>query len=85
MGKYFVINEGELHSCSRSYWRMRQGLIPRVEGEYVPLLDDSVSLEKKREYILHMLSQASSTSCGYCVGFKNGIERHYPAEQLFGK
>ncbi|WP_373265177.1 radical SAM protein [Hungatella hathewayi] len=81
-GRYFVINDGELHSCSRSYWRMKNGIIPKVDGEYVALMDDTVPLKKKREDLLHMCSQASSTSCAYCVGLKNGVKRHYPAEQL---
>lgn len=82
IGKYFLINEGELHSCSRSYWRMRQGIIPRCENEYISLLDDSKSIEYKREVLEKMCSQKSSTSCAYCVGLRNDVERHYPAEQL---
>lgn len=81
-GKYFLINEGELHSCSRSYWRMREGFIPRNEKEYVPLLDTRMSKELKQEILLHMLNQKSSSSCAHCVGLKNGVPRHYPAEQL---
>lgn len=82
IGKYFVINNGELHSCSRSYWRIRQGIIPKVKGEYVPLLDDSISLEEKREDLIEMLNMKSSTSCAYCVGLCNGIPRVKPAQQL---
>ena len=81
-GKYFLINEGELHSCSRSYWRMREGYIPRNEDEYIPLLDTHMPKERKQEILLHMLNQKSSSSCAYCVGLKNGVPRHYPAEQL---
>ena len=49
VGKYFVINDGELHCCSRSYWRMKQGIIPKVKGEYVPLMDSSITIEEKRK------------------------------------
>lgn len=49
VGRYFVINDAELHSCSRSHWRMSNGIIPKNEQEYIPLMDDSISLEKKRE------------------------------------
>lgn len=82
VGKYFLINEGELHSCSRSYWRMREGIIPKNKEEYVPLLDQNISKEEKRKSLIHMLNQKSSTSCAHCVGLKNDVPRHYPAEQL---
>lgn len=81
-GKYFVINDGCIHRCSRSYWRMKSGIIPYTKGEYVPLLDEEISLEEKRELLLGMLDMVSSTSCAYCVGFRNGIPRVKPAIQL---
>ena len=81
-GKYFVINDGCIHRCSRSYWRIRNKHIPAIEGEYVPLMDDSVSLEKKKELLVGMLNQVSVTSCAYCVGFRNDVPRVEPAIQL---
>ena len=82
VGKYFLLRDGELHSCSRSYWRMLNGIIPKDPLEYVPLLDDNTSIEQKRLALQHMLNQKSSASCAYCVGLKNGVPRHQPAEQL---
>lgn len=82
VGKYFIINEGELHCCSRSFWRMKNGIIPKIMGEYVPLLDDSVSIEQKRQYLMEMLNMKSSTSCAYCVGLVNGVPRVEPAQQI---
>ncbi|MBS4982364.1 MAG: GNAT family N-acetyltransferase [Lachnospiraceae bacterium] len=82
VGKYFLINEGELHSCSRSYWRMRQGIIPKNPEEYVPLMDQAIPVEEKRETVRKMLIQKSSESCAHCVGLRNGVKRCYPAEQL---
>lgn len=81
VGKYFLINEGELHNCSRSYWRMKHGIIPQTEGEYISLLDD-LPLEKKRENLKQMYEAKSVTSCGYCVGLRNDVQRQYPAEQI---
>lgn len=81
-GKYFVINDGEIHRCSRQFWRIHENIIPKVEGEYVPLLDDSISVERKRELLNNMISQKSGTSCAYCVGLCNGAERVMPAQQL---
>ena len=82
VGKYFVINDGELHCCSRSYWRIRNHIIPKVKGEYVPLLDESVSIEEKRKDLIEMFQKKSSTSCAYCVGLCNDAKRVKPAEQL---
>ncbi len=82
VGKYFVINDGELHCCSRSYWRIKQGIIPKIKGEYVPLLDDTVSIEEKRKDLVEMYNKKSSTSCAYCVGLCNGVPRVKPAQQL---
>ena len=81
-GKYFVINDGELHCCSRSFWRMKNGIIPKLEGEYVPLVDENISMETKRNLLLQMYNKKSSTSCAYCVGFRNDVPREYPAQQL---
>lgn len=82
MGKYFVINDGELHRCSRSFWRMKNGIIPRKKGEYVALLDKGLSLEEKRADLLSMINSSSSTSCAHCVGLRNDVERVIPAQQL---
>lgn len=81
-GRYFVINDGELHSCSRSYWRISRGLIPRNPKEYVPLLDDTMTVQEKRDVLRYMFSQDSSTSCAHCVGLRNDVPRHRAAEQL---
>lgn len=81
-GKYFVINDGEIHRCSRSYWRIKNGIIPKVEGEYCPINDSTLSIEEKRNILNGMMKQTSVTSCGYCVGLVNGVKRVKPAIQL---
>lgn len=78
----FVIYDGELHCCSRSYWRIKNQIIPKVKGEYVPLLDDTISLEEKRRDLIEMNSKKSSSSCAYCVGLCNDAKRVQPAQQL---
>lgn len=82
VGKYLVINNGELHCCSRSFWRMKQGIIPKVIGEYVPLMDNSITVKEKRKILLDMYNLKSSTSCAYCVGLCNNATRVLPAQQL---
>lgn len=82
VGKYFIIYDGELHCCSRSYWRIRQGIIPKIKGEYVPLIDETISIEEKKQDLIDMFNKKSSTSCAYCVGLCNGVPRVKPAQQL---
>lgn len=81
-GRYFIIYDGEIHSCSRSYWRIRNHIIPKIEGEYVPLVDEKYTLEYKREMLLEMVNKKSTTSCAHCVGLCNDVPRVRPAVQL---
>ena len=57
-------------------------MIPKVKGEYVSLLDESLSIEEKRKDLIEMVKKTSSTSCAYCVGLCNDVKRVKPAEQL---
>lgn len=82
VGKYFVINNGELHCCSRGYWRIHEGIIPKIKGEYVALMDEAIPIEEKRRDLMEMYEKKSSTSCAYCVGLCNDIPRVEPAQQL---
>lgn len=82
VGKYLLLINGEIHCCTRSYWRMKQGIIPKKVGEYVPLMDEAISIEGKRDLLMKMIEMKSSTSCAYCVGLCNDVERVIPAQQL---
>lgn len=82
VGKYFVINEGEIHCCSRSFWRIKNNIIPKIKGEYVPLMDERYSIEEKRKMLLEMYSLKSSSSCAYCVGLSNDVTRVNAAQQI---
>lgn len=57
-------------------------LFPKSKGEYVPLMDDTISIEEKRQDLIEMFNKKSSTSCAYCVGLCNGVPRVKPAQQL---
>lgn len=80
--KLFTIRNGELHSCSLSYFRMHAGIIPKNPTEYINLLDSSFHSEEQKSTLISMLTQKSSASCAYCVGFKGNAIRVTPAEQL---
>ena len=80
--QYYLISEGEMHTCTRAHWRMRQGIIPRNPDEYLNLLNDAVSIEQQKITLAKIDSRSSTTSCAYCSGSNSEIERHPPAEQL---
>lgn len=80
-GHYWVINNGELHPCSRQFWRMHQGIIPIDEEWYIDLIRLE-NVEAGRERIRKLEDAVYLKSCAYCNGVYNGIERHRPAEQL---
>lgn len=85
-GHYYVINDGELHPCSRSYWRMRINVIDKDKTQYINLLeqtDDRVDENKKKLDFIENL--VALNSCAYCHGVYNGIKRYKPAEQLNDK
>ncbi len=81
-GKYFNISDGEIHYCMRSFWRIKNGLIPVERGDYVPLMDQTISIKEKKALLMEMHEAKSVTSCAYCVGQNNDVERTIPAEQL---
>ena len=81
-GCNFLIQNGEIHSCGRSYRRMEIGLIPRNSAEYVDLFDNTVSIEEKRETLLAMFHSDYGTSCAFCYGLCKDSKRYTPAEQL---
>lgn len=82
VGKYFALRNGELHCCSRGKYRIDNQIIDKIPGEYVPLMDETISIEEKRKLLMEMYEMKSSSSCAHCVGFKNGVPRVMPAQQL---
>ncbi len=81
-GQYFSLIQGNIYRCSRSYWRMHCGIVPKVLGEYVPLMDDTISIQEKKALLQHMVEQKSGIACAYCVGLCNDVPRIKPAIQL---
>ena len=61
IGKYFVINEGELHGCLRfAFWRMRNNIISKVKGECVPLMDSQITIEQKRRCLMEIYEKKTA-------------------------
>lgn len=73
---------GQMHICARAHTMMYLGIIPDNPEEYLNLLDDSLSVEEKREKILKLQKLPYLSSCGYCNGMYNEAERFTPAEQM---
>lgn len=80
--QYYLISEGQMHTCTRAHWRMRQGIIPKNESEYLDLLDSTHSIESQKEKLLAIDSRVSTTSCAHCEGASSNSKRYVPAEQL---
>lgn len=81
-GHYWVINDGELHPCSRQYWRMRKGIIPKDKDWYLDLNELQMDLKEQRTKLQQLEQVPYLKSCAYCNGVYNGIKRYKPAEQL---
>ena len=81
-GKYYEINNGEIHLCSRSFYRMMKGIIPKNEEQYIDLLHPKQSIEEDKEKMLKMDKLIYLDSCAYCEGNRSDRIRYKPAEQL---
>lgn len=81
-GHYYVINDGELHPCSRQYWRMRKGIISKDENWYIDLNRKDMNLEKETAKLQGLEETPYLLSCAHCNGVHAGVKRHKPAEQL---
>lgn len=82
LGHYYVINDGELHPCSRQYWRMRNNIIEKDKDWYIDLNTQSVDIDEDKKRLEFLENTKYLKSCAYCNGTYNGIERFKPAEQL---
>ena len=82
LGHYYVINDGELHPCSRQYWRMREGIMEKDEQWYIDLNVKDLDVQSATQKLKQLEETKYLKSCGYCNGVYNGIKRYKPAEQL---
>lgn len=82
LGHYWVINDGELHPCSRQYWRMREGILERDPDWYIDLNQEQMVLKAEQEKLAALESVPYLKSCAYCNGVHAGVKRYRPAEQL---
>lgn len=75
------IVDGKIFVCS-SYRRcLILGRIEDDPNEYFDLLDDSVSLEEKKERLVKFLRRDVFSSCAYCNGWLPGSKRFVPAQE----
>lgn len=82
IGHYWVINDGELHPCSRQYWRMHNEIIEYDLSGFIDLNQDNLDVLAERQKLYVLENGPYLKSCAYCNGCYAGIKRHRPAEQL---
>lgn len=82
VGKKYVIKRGELHTCTRSAFRIQENIIEHTEDDYIDLLrDECATIRKKLEALLN---KTHTTACAYCDGLTENTLKHKAAEQLKG-
>jgi organic radical activating enzyme len=81
-GEYFDINFGELHPCSRSFWRMHKSIIKRDKSQYIDLNNIKFNISEGREILREIRKLSYYNSCAHCGGNKEDTIRHKPAVQL---
>ena len=77
--------DGKVHWCSRSQRGMELGLIPDMPEDYVDLLDETQTVEEKRQKFLQIASRRYLSACDRCsgdAGTENQEKRHPAAEQM---
>ncbi len=75
-------DDGAIHSCARSFWRMSQKIIPLNDDERIDLLAADIPLSIKKARLAKLLAADSVSACAHCVGLNDQAVRHRPAEQL---
>ena len=78
----YAIVDGVLSFCGRYARTVICGVVDRIPGEYIDLLDDSISVEEKRKQFLELSKITHLSACAYCNGICEDSERFEPAEQL---
>ncbi len=78
----YVIVDGALSFCARYARTVFCGVVDRIPGEYVDLLDDSISVEEKRKQFLELSKITHLSACAFCNGHCEDSKRFEPAEQL---
>lgn len=81
-GKKYLINHGKMYSCTRSWYRIENKLIPNTEDDYINLLDRDFSSEMSRIHLRKLLARTYSTSCAYCSGRTEQSTLYPAAEQI---
>ncbi len=81
-GKKYVINRGNLYTCTRAAYRIQENIIPYTENDYINLNDDNTDIAFKREKLLNLLHLKYTVSCPYCDGLLENSKKYKAAEQL---
>ena len=80
--------DGKVHWCSRSQRGMELGLIPDESGDYVDLLDTTLTSGEKRAKFECIAKKKYLSACDYCsgdAGTEDKTKRFKAAEQMKGE
>ncbi|MBD5116145.1 MAG: radical SAM protein [Ruminococcaceae bacterium] len=77
----FDIANGNLFPCGPLFNRLNLGL-PVDDGDYINLMDDTLSIEEQRSKIFNIYNAECLGICQYCKGMCDDSPRYKPAEQL---
>lgn len=75
--------DGRVHWCSRSQRGMELGYLPDTPEDYVDLMDETVSVEEKREKFRQIADTTHLKACDHCTGEfgTNDPRKRYPAAE----
>ena len=81
-GRYYLITEGQMHTCTRSHWRIRSGIVAADPEHYLDLADSGVPVAELRERLLKLEAGTATPACAFCFGAGEDAIRYPAAEQL---
>ncbi len=81
-GKKYVIDRGNLYTCTRAAYRIQENIIPYTEDAFLNLLEREMPIELQRKKLKMLLTAKSTISCAYCDGLTEKSVKYKAAEQL---
>lgn len=67
-GKKYVIKRGSLYTCTRSAYRIQEGIISNNKDDFIDLTDNLMPKEILKERLKILMDLKHTNSCAYCGG-----------------